>query len=79
MKRFIEGEDRSQAALLPPSLDDYVAEDNPVRRRLRVETVCKRDDGMSLSAAEELGLMRASKCARATPGSLGSAKWFRAV
>jgi hypothetical protein len=25
MKRFIEGEDRSQAALLPPSLDDYVA------------------------------------------------------
>jgi len=31
MKRFIEGEDRNQAALLPPSLDDYVAEDNPVR------------------------------------------------
>ena len=31
MKRFIEGEDRSQTALLPPSLDDYVAEDNPVR------------------------------------------------
>jgi hypothetical protein len=31
MKRFIEGEDRSQTALLPPSLDDFVAEDNPVR------------------------------------------------
>jgi transposase len=31
MKRFIEGEDRSQSALLPASLDDYVAEDNPVR------------------------------------------------
>ena len=31
MKRFIEGEDRSQTALLPASLDDYVAEDNPVR------------------------------------------------
>ncbi len=31
MKRFIEGEDRSQCSLLPPSLDDYVAEDNPVR------------------------------------------------
>ena len=31
MKRFIEGEDRSQTALLPPRLDDYVAEDNPVR------------------------------------------------
>ena len=31
MKRFIEGEDRRQATLLPESLEDYVAEDNPVR------------------------------------------------
>jgi transposase len=31
MKRFIEGQDRSQSTLLPESLDDYVAEDNPVR------------------------------------------------
>jgi transposase len=31
MKRFIEGDDRSQSTLLPESLDDYVAEDNPVR------------------------------------------------
>ena len=31
MKRFIEGEDRSQATLLPACLDDYIAEDNPVR------------------------------------------------
>jgi len=31
MKRFIEGEDRSQAVLLPACLDDYIAEDNPVR------------------------------------------------
>ncbi len=31
MKRFVEGEDRRQAYLLPESLDDYVAEDNPVR------------------------------------------------
>jgi transposase len=31
MKRFIEGEDRTQTALLPASLDDYIAEDNPVR------------------------------------------------
>ena len=30
MKRFIEREDRSQV-LLPECLDDYVAEDNPVR------------------------------------------------
>src|ERR1017187_8422745 len=31
MKRFVEGEDRRQGALLPEYLDDYVAEENPVR------------------------------------------------
>src|SRR5271168_3228563 len=31
MGRFVEGEDRRQSFLLPQSLDDYVAEDNPVR------------------------------------------------
>jgi transposase len=31
MKRFIEGEDRTQTVLLPTCLDDYIAEDNPVR------------------------------------------------
>jgi len=31
MKRFVEGEDRTQITLLPECLDDYVAEDNPVR------------------------------------------------
>jgi transposase len=31
MSDFIEGEDRRQATLFPERLDDYVAEDNPVR------------------------------------------------
>jgi transposase len=31
MGRFIEGDDRQQVALLPECLDDFVAEDNPVR------------------------------------------------
>ena len=31
MKRFIEGLDRRQSTLLPDCIDDYVAEDNPVR------------------------------------------------
>jgi transposase len=31
MKRFIEGENRSQSTLFPERLDDYIAEDNPVR------------------------------------------------
>ena len=31
MKRFIEGEDRHQSTLFPEALDDYIAEDNPVR------------------------------------------------
>ena len=31
MHRFIDGEDRMQATLLPHSLEDYVGEENPVR------------------------------------------------
>ena len=31
MRRFIDGEDRMQQALLPNSLEDYVSEENPVR------------------------------------------------
>jgi transposase len=31
MNRFIQGEDRMQQTLLPNSLEDYVAEENPVR------------------------------------------------
>lgn len=31
MKRFIEGEARTQVTLLPERLDDYIAEENPVR------------------------------------------------
>ena len=31
MKRFIEGEDRSQSTLLPECLEDWVAGSNPVR------------------------------------------------
>ena len=31
MKRFIEGEDRSQSTLLPECLEDYIADDNSVR------------------------------------------------
>ena len=31
MKRFIEGESRTQSALLPECLDDYIADTNPVR------------------------------------------------
>jgi transposase len=31
MKRFIKGEDRNQSMLFPEALDDYLAEDNPVR------------------------------------------------
>jgi transposase len=31
MKHFIEGEDRNQSTLFPECLEDYIAEDNPVR------------------------------------------------
>jgi transposase len=31
MKRYVEGENRSQSTLFPERLDDYITEDNPVR------------------------------------------------
>jgi len=31
MKRFVEGEDRTQSVMFPERLDDYIAKDNPVR------------------------------------------------
>ena len=31
MKRYVVGQDRSQSMLFPEVLDDYIAEDNPVR------------------------------------------------
>jgi transposase len=31
MKRFIEGQPRNQSMLFPEHLDDWIAEDNPVR------------------------------------------------
>ena len=31
MSRFIEGQDRQQVTLLPECLDDFIAQDNPVR------------------------------------------------
>ncbi len=31
MKRFVEGESRTQVTLLPECLDDYITEENPVR------------------------------------------------
>lgn len=31
MKRYVEGEDRNQSVLFPERLDNYIAEDNPVR------------------------------------------------
>jgi transposase len=31
MKRFVEGDDRKQVALLPECVDDYIGEDNPIR------------------------------------------------
>jgi len=31
MKRFIEGESRTQSTLFPELLDNYISEENPVR------------------------------------------------
>jgi transposase len=31
MKRYVEGENRFRSTLFPESLEDYIADDNPVR------------------------------------------------
>jgi transposase len=58
MKRFIEGQDRSQVTLLPECLDDYLGEDNPVR------VVDAFVDELSL---EELGFEGAQPAATGRP------------
>ena len=58
MKRFIEGENRFQATLFPESLDDYIADDNPVR------AIDAFVDGLDLKA---LGFERAEPAATGRP------------
>ena len=50
MKRFIEGEDRTQVSLLPACLEDYVEAENPVRV---VEAFV---DGLDLGALGFIGV-----------------------
>jgi transposase len=63
MKRFIEGEDRSQTVLLPACLDDYIAEDNPVRA---VDAFVEELDLQALGFAGE----PAGQAGRVSPGVL---------
>src|SRR5712692_300952 len=58
MKRFVEGEDRTQVTLLPECLDDYVAEDNPVRV---IDVFVEELD------LHELGFMRAEPASTGRP------------
>jgi hypothetical protein len=68
MKRFVEGEDRRQGVLLPEFLDDYVAEDNPVRAiDVFVDELDLRGLGFEGVVAETI---RASLLAIATATSL---------
>ena len=59
MKRFVEGEDRSQSTLFPEQLDDYVNEDNPVRV---VDVFVDKLDlgGLGFSRVEPLATSRPS-------------------
>jgi transposase len=59
MKRFIEGENRSQSTLFPESLDDYIAPDNAVRV---VDAFINKLD------LKELGFERAQPSATGRPG-----------
>jgi transposase len=56
MKRFIEGADRSQSVLFPERLDEYIAEDNPVRAiEVFVEELDLRGLGFSGMEPEATG------------------------
>ncbi len=46
MSRFIEGEDRTQATLLPEYLDDYMTPKNPVRAVDAFVDELDLDDGL---------------------------------
>jgi transposase len=59
MKRFIEGENRSQSTLFPESLDDYIVADNAVRV---VDAFVNKLD------LDELGFNRAQPSATGRPG-----------
>ncbi|HYW93087.1 MAG TPA: IS1182 family transposase [Gammaproteobacteria bacterium] len=59
MKRYIEGEDRSQSVLFPERLDEYIGEDNPVRV---IEVFVESLD------LEVLGFGRTSPAATGRPG-----------
>ena len=59
MKRFIEGENRSQSTLFPESLDDYIADDNAVRV---VDAFVNKLD------LKQLGFDRAEPSATGRPG-----------
>lgn len=59
MKRFIEGQSRSQTTLLPESLDEYIAEDNAIRL---LDAFVNRLDLM------DLGFERAEPAATGRPG-----------
>jgi len=59
MKRFVEGENRSQSTLFPELLDDYVREDNPVRV---IDAFVDELDlgGIGFSGVEPLAMTNAS-------------------
>jgi transposase len=59
MKRFIEGENRFQSTLFPESLEDYIADDNPVR------VIDAFVDGLDL---KQLGFNRAEPSETGRPG-----------
>ncbi len=44
MKRFVEGDDHKQVALLPACVEDYVGQDNPIRVIDAIVEELDRDD-----------------------------------
>jgi len=58
MPRYVEGSDRDQVTLLPECLDDYIAEENPIR------AVDAFVEALDLNALGFAGLRRRARAAR---------------
>ena len=57
MKRFVQGQDRGQATLLPECLEDWIDEDNPVRviDASSMHSILQRSDLRALSRQPQAG------------------------
>jgi hypothetical protein len=63
MKRFVEGDDRKQVALLPECIDDYIGQNNPARISSNFMRNLRRSTGTGLSSTAQTAAPLRPVCA----------------